>query len=156
MRRVDLADQVLLSASGVTRLLDGLERQRFRRACLVRDRSAGRVRGADRRRPGEDCARPSESHLAQIDDALRRSRLDDDELAELTSLLDRLDEGDGETAATARPADESQLSLKFCQYRLGVGPRCPWYFEPIPSEPYGRSAGSVSWTNDSWPIFIRG
>jgi DNA-binding MarR family transcriptional regulator len=27
MRRVDLADQVFLSASGVTRLLDGLERQ---------------------------------------------------------------------------------------------------------------------------------
>ena len=26
MRRVDLADQVLLTASGITRLLDGLER----------------------------------------------------------------------------------------------------------------------------------
>ena len=35
MRRVDLADQILLSASGVTRLLDGLERHGYveRAAC---------------------------------------------------------------------------------------------------------------------------
>ena len=29
-----------------------------------------------------------------------------------------------------------------------VTPRWPWYFEPMPSAPYGRSAGSLSWTNE--------
>ena len=43
---------------------------------------------------------------------------------------------------------------KFFQYRLGVGPRWPWYFEPRPALPYGVEAGSVSWTNEIWPIFI--
>ena len=50
MRRVDLADQVLLSPSGVTRLLDGLERHGIRRAGCLRERSARRLRGAHGRR----------------------------------------------------------------------------------------------------------
>ena len=93
MRRVDLADQVFLSASGVTRLLDGLERQGFveRAACasdrrvvyaVLSDAGLGRLRTA------------AESHFAQID-AIFGARFDDADLAELTSLLDRL--GDGET-----------------------------------------------------------
>ena len=44
--------------------------------------------------------------------------------------------------------------VKFCQYRLGVGPRWPWYFDPSASLPYGADAGSVSCMKDSWPIFI--
>ena len=47
-------------------------------------------------------------------------------------------------------------SGKFCQYRLGVGPRWPWYFDPSAPEPYGVSAGSDICTNESWPIFIPG
>ena len=43
---------------------------------------------------------------------------------------------------------------KFCQYRLGVGPIWPWYFEPSSPLPYGFSAGSLSCTNEIWPIFI--
>src|SRR5581483_394416 len=56
----------------------------------------------------------------------------------------------------ARPAgDEDLHSSKFFQYRLGVGPRCPWYLEPSAVVPYGADAGSVSCMNDSWPIFMR-
>ena len=57
------------------------------------------------------------------------------------------------------PRDEDQPAVsfwKFCQYLDGVGPRCPWYFEPIPPVPYGVSAASVSWTKEIWPIFISG
>jgi len=57
------------------------------------------------------------------------------------------------------PGDEDQPAVsfwKFCQYLDGVGPRCPWYFEPIPPVPYGVSAASVSWTKEIWPIFISG
>ena len=46
----------------------------------------------------------SESHLAQIDE-LFRARLDDDELAGLTRLLIRLDEGDDEMACEPPPLD---------------------------------------------------
>ena len=51
--------------------------------------------------------------------------------------------------------DEDHAS-KFFQYLLGVGPRCPWYFDPSVPEPYGVSAGSDIWTKESWPIFISG
>ena len=118
------------------------------------------------------------SHFAQVD-AYFGARLESDELATLTQLLDRLGEGEIDAAdcSTDRKtgplfADSGReipkaaasrlhrndvnprLAAKFCQYRLGVGPRWPWYFEPIPSDPYGRSAGSESCTNESWPIFI--
>ena len=36
----------------------------------------------------------------------------------------------------------------------GSGPFWPWYFEPSSPAPYGVSAGSVSCTKESWPIFI--
>lgn len=88
MRRVDLADQVFLSASGVTRLLDGLERQGLvtRGACdsdrrvvyaVLTDEGLERLHAA------------AESHFAQID-AIFGTRFDEDELAALTGLLDRL------------------------------------------------------------------
>jgi DNA-binding MarR family transcriptional regulator len=101
MRRVDIAAEVLLTASGITRLLDGLEQSGFveRASCatdrrvvyaVLTDDGLGKLREA------------SGSHLAQIDE-LFRSRLDDDELAGLTRLLIRLDEGDDETACTPPP-----------------------------------------------------
>ena len=45
---------------------------------------------------------------------------------------------------------------KFSKYRLGVGPRWPWYFEPRADEPYGLSAGVVIRRKLTWPIFIPG
>ena len=49
MRRVDLAQQVLLTASGITRLLEGLERAGFVAQGDVRVGRARLVREADRR-----------------------------------------------------------------------------------------------------------
>jgi DNA-binding MarR family transcriptional regulator len=88
MRRVDLAGQILLSPSGVTRLLDGLERQGFvERASCDTDR---RVVYAVLTDSGLDRLRTAaESHFAQVDTVFR-SRYEPEELASLTALLDRL------------------------------------------------------------------
>ena len=69
MRRVDLAEQVLLTASGITRLLDGLERSGFvERASCASDR---RVVYAVLTDAGLAKLREaSESHLAQIEELL--------------------------------------------------------------------------------------
>ncbi|MBM2823331.1 MAG: regulatory protein MarR [Thermoleophilia bacterium] len=90
MRRVDLAEQVLLTASGVTRLLDGLERDGFvERGSCETDR---RVVYAILTDPGLAKLREaSASHLAQID-ALFTTRFDEVELSELSALLVRLAE----------------------------------------------------------------
>jgi DNA-binding MarR family transcriptional regulator len=95
MRRVDLAEQVLLTASGITRLLDGLEQSGFvERAACAADR---RVVYAVLTGAGLDKLREaSKSHLDQID-TLFRTSLDDAELAGLTALLTRLAEGDDDT-----------------------------------------------------------
>jgi DNA-binding MarR family transcriptional regulator len=89
MRRVDLAEQVLLTASGITRLLDGLERSGFvERAACATDR---RVVYAVLTEDGLDKLRTAaRTHLAQIE-ALFSARLDEHELEELTTLLERLD-----------------------------------------------------------------
>jgi DNA-binding MarR family transcriptional regulator len=100
MRRVDLAEQVLLTASGVTRLLDGLERDGFveRGSCdtdrrvvyaVLTDSGLAKLREA------------SASHLAQID-AFFTTRLDEDELGELSKLLSRMAES--ESAACEPPS----------------------------------------------------
>jgi DNA-binding MarR family transcriptional regulator len=96
MRRVDLAEQVLLTASGITRLLDGLEQSGFvERAACSADR---RVVYAVLTESGFEKLRDaSRSHLAQIDE-LFTARLTDDELAGLTTLLTRLDDSGDETA----------------------------------------------------------
>ena len=95
MRRVDLAEQVLLTASGITRLLDGLEQTGYvERAACASDR---RVVYAVLTDAGIDKLREaSVSHLAQID-SLFRARLSDEELAGLTTLLARLDESGDDT-----------------------------------------------------------
>jgi DNA-binding MarR family transcriptional regulator len=90
MRRVDLAGEVLLTASGVTRLLDGLERCGYveRGTCdsdrrvvyaVLTDEGAAKLFAAGK------------SHRAQIDELLT-ARLDGDELEALASLLQRLGE----------------------------------------------------------------
>ena len=100
MRRVDLADQVLLSASGITRLLDGLERQGLvERASCATDR---RVVYAVLTDDGLDRLRAAaESHFGQVDAAFgerfERRRARDAH----ARLLDRLGEGETEDCSRA-------------------------------------------------------
>ena len=95
MRRVDLAQQVLLTASGVTRLLDGLERAGLvaRDSCdtdrrvvyaVLTDVGVAKIREA------------SASHFAQVDE-LFSGRFDQTELQQLSSLLSRLDTVESES-----------------------------------------------------------
>ena len=88
MRRVDLADELLLTASGVTRLLDGLEAAGYvERASCATDR---RVVYAVITEAGRDkLETASESHLAEIR-ALFGERFDPEELEQLAQLLGRL------------------------------------------------------------------
>ena len=92
MRRVDLAGQVLLTASGITRLLDGLERQGYvaRAACDSDRRVVYAVLTDD---GSEKLQTASETHVAQIEDFFA-SRYDAAELAELNALLSRVEPGD--------------------------------------------------------------
>jgi DNA-binding MarR family transcriptional regulator len=88
MRRVDLANSLLLTAGGVTRLLDGLERD----GLVARDSCASdrRVSYAVLTRAGLTKLREAtKSHTRQIRD-LMGGVYDDDELAQLIALLDRL------------------------------------------------------------------
>jgi DNA-binding MarR family transcriptional regulator len=97
MRRVDLADSLLLTASGVTRLLDGLEREGFveREECPT-DR---RVTYAVLTGAGRDKLREaSKSHTRQIRELLG-AHYDDEELERLSALLDRLPGVDPDDAA---------------------------------------------------------
>jgi DNA-binding MarR family transcriptional regulator len=94
MRRVDLAQQVILTASGITRLLDGLERA----GLVERDSCAGdrRVVYAVLTDAGLAKLREaSASHFAQVDELLG-ARFDTEELHQLASLLLRLAEPGGE------------------------------------------------------------
>jgi DNA-binding MarR family transcriptional regulator len=88
MRRVDLAEQVLLTASGITRLLEGLERAGFVRkeTCA----SDARVSYAKITDGGlEKFKAASKTHLRGIDE-LFLSRYSGSELATLAELLGRL------------------------------------------------------------------
>ena len=92
MRRVDLAAQVLLTASGITRLLDGLERHGYvaRGSCDTDRRVVYAVltdEGVEKLRTA------SETHVAQIE-AYFTSRFDEAELAELNALLARIESGE--------------------------------------------------------------
>jgi DNA-binding MarR family transcriptional regulator len=88
MRRVDLAESVLLTASGITRLLDGLERAGFvEKASCTKD---ARVSYAKLTDVGRDKLREaSKTHLAGVDE-LFNNRYEDDERATLAELLGRL------------------------------------------------------------------
>jgi DNA-binding MarR family transcriptional regulator len=88
MRRVDLANTLLLTAGGVTRLLDGLERQGF----VAREESSSdrRVSYAVLTKPGRDKLRAADkSHTRQIRELLG-AHYDEAELTQLAALLDRL------------------------------------------------------------------
>ena len=92
MRRVDLAEQLILTASGVTRLLDGLEQAGYvdREACA----SDRRVTYAVLTDAGlEKLREASKSHVADIRSYFE-NRFSPEELDQLVELLDRLPQAD--------------------------------------------------------------
>jgi DNA-binding MarR family transcriptional regulator len=88
LRRVDLVDRILLTPSGITRLLEGLERAELvERAQCDEDR---RVVYAQLTPAGSRKLREAaRTHVAGIE-ALFIGRFSDEELATLASLLSRL------------------------------------------------------------------
>lgn len=88
MRRVDLAESVVLTASGITRLLDGLERAGLveKASCSVDARvSYAKLTASGQRRLDEAAV----THLAGLDE-LFTSRYTAEELDYLAELLGRL------------------------------------------------------------------
>jgi DNA-binding MarR family transcriptional regulator len=101
MRRVDLARRLLLTASGVSRLLDGLEREGYvtKGDCAT----DARVTYAVLTESGWQCLEEaSRSHLAAIREIFE-ANLSDDELRTLSDLLARLP-GAGRAARADRAA----------------------------------------------------
>ena len=89
MRRVDLARSVVLSASGITRLLDGLERDGW--VCKASCTSDGRITYAVLTDEGQAKYRAARAtHLASVRE-LFADRYSCDELEQLAELLGRLD-----------------------------------------------------------------
>jgi DNA-binding MarR family transcriptional regulator len=88
MRRVDLAEQLILTASGVTRLLDGLEKEGWvDRAACATDR---RVTYAVLTDEGYSKLREaSKTHVADLR-AFFEARYSNEELEQLAGLLGRL------------------------------------------------------------------
>jgi DNA-binding MarR family transcriptional regulator len=92
LRRVDLARSVLLSPSGITRLLDGLEREGWveKRSCD----SDARVTYAHLTDAGlEKFKSARKTHLADIEEAFG-SRFTPEELEAVSSILGRLLDSD--------------------------------------------------------------
>jgi DNA-binding MarR family transcriptional regulator len=93
LRRVDLAEKLVLTPSGVTRLLDGLERT----GCVEKGscESDARVTYAVLTKEGRDkLEAASRSHIAQVS-ALFEERFSREELETLAALLGRLPGGGG-------------------------------------------------------------
>jgi MarR family transcriptional regulator, 2-MHQ and catechol-resistance regulon repressor len=88
MRRVDLADQLILTASGVTRLLDGLEQEGWvdRAACASDRRVTYAVLTDEGYRKLQDA---SETHVADLRTYFE-TRYSSEELERLAALLGRL------------------------------------------------------------------
>jgi DNA-binding MarR family transcriptional regulator len=96
MRRVDLAERLVLTASGVTRLLDGLERAGLvERAACASDRRVTYAVITEVGRAKLNAA--STSHLGVVR-ALLEERFSEKELAHLAELLGRLPEAAGASA----------------------------------------------------------
>jgi DNA-binding MarR family transcriptional regulator len=88
MRRVDLADELILTASGVTRLLDGLERDGFvdRANCAADRRVTYAVLTDEGFRKLQEASR---THVSDIR-AFFEARFSSEELDQLATLLGRL------------------------------------------------------------------
>lgn len=93
MRRIDLARTVILSPSGITRLLEGLERAGWvkKHACESDARVTWAVLTAAGARKFEEA---SVQHRRDVEE-LFSSRFSDDERDRLAELLDRLPLVDG-------------------------------------------------------------
>jgi DNA-binding MarR family transcriptional regulator len=88
MRRVDLAERVLLTASGITRLLDGLERAGFvEKASCSSDARVSYAKLTDAGK--EKLKQAAVTHLAGIDE-LFMGRFSETERATLAELFARL------------------------------------------------------------------
>jgi DNA-binding MarR family transcriptional regulator len=101
LRRVDLAEALQMTASGVTRLLDKLEEQQFveKKSCS----SDARVSYAALTKLGrKKLEQASSSHIASVD-ALFKERFTDSELETLAELLGRLPGSGGVTGEDCRP-----------------------------------------------------
>jgi DNA-binding MarR family transcriptional regulator len=101
MRRVDLAGELLLTASGVTRLLDGLEAAGYvERAACASDR---RVTYAVLTEAGASKLREAaDSHVSAVQ-ALFEERYTEDELDHLGRLLARLPGAEDTAAESCSP-----------------------------------------------------
>jgi DNA-binding MarR family transcriptional regulator len=102
MRRIDLANELVLTASGVTRLLDGLERAGYVKKASCE--SDARVTYAVLTDPGRERFKgASRAHVAAIR-TLFEERFDEEELATLARLLGRLpDAGPGDPESCEAP-----------------------------------------------------
>jgi DNA-binding MarR family transcriptional regulator len=91
MRRVDLAEQLMLTPSGVTRLLDGLERDGWvtKGTCASDARVTYAVLTEEGRERLESAGR---SHVVQVRELIE-AQLSPEELETLTELLGRLPGG---------------------------------------------------------------
>jgi DNA-binding MarR family transcriptional regulator len=99
MRRIDLAGELMLTPSGVTRLLDGLQEAGY--VCNHSCSTDGRVKYAMLTEAGRrKLEEASASHLAGVAE-LFGARFSEDELTTLAELLGRLPgaQGDGSTCA---------------------------------------------------------
>ncbi len=102
LRRVDLAERVLLTASGITRLLEGLERAGF--VCKRTCDSDARVSYAKLTDEGaEKLSVAAVTHLRGIDE-LFTGRYSGSELATLAELLARLPVTGSTASCKAPPA----------------------------------------------------
>jgi DNA-binding MarR family transcriptional regulator len=92
LRRVDLSQQVLLSQSGITRLLRGLEDAGYvRRATCPGDARVVYAEATDEGLAKFDAA--ASTHVEDINSFFAR-HFSDDELATLNALLGRIGEGE--------------------------------------------------------------
>lgn len=99
LKRVELAQSVLLTPSGITRLLDGLEQAGWveKASCA----SDARITYAVLTDPGvEKLREAADSHLADVD-RLFAAHFGDSELETLARLLGRIDAAEG--AETCEP-----------------------------------------------------
>ena len=104
MRRVDLAQQVVLTASGITRLLEGLERAGYvRKESCSSDARVSYAALTDEGR--EKLSVAAETHLRGIDE-LFVSRYSGSELTALAELLGRLPV----TGADCKPESDAPCS----------------------------------------------
>jgi DNA-binding MarR family transcriptional regulator len=104
MRRVDLAERVVLTASGITRLLEGLERAGYvRKESCAADARVSYAALTDKGRKKLGSA--AETHLRGVDE-LFVSRYSGSELTALAELLGRLPV----TGADCKPESDTPCS----------------------------------------------